>query len=116
MGKLRESFGKRLRLIRKSEGLTLDELAGTTGLDPSYLGEVERGRRNLTIDNIEKIAKGFNIEAYRLFLFHAGGVDAKNEKALVSKERIADIVEHMPEKHRRRLMQIVHLCSELREK
>lgn len=115
MGKLRENFGRRVRLVRKSKGLTLEELAEKTGLDPSYLGEVERGRRNLTIDNMEKIARGFNIDAYRLFLFHAGGVDAKTETALVSKERIADIIETMPEKDRRRLMQIVRLCSQLRE-
>ena len=45
-------------------------------LDSKYLGAIERGERNITLDNVEKIAAGFGVEAHQLFLFSApaGGV------------------------------------------
>lgn len=108
MKKLRKNFGKQIRQLRKARKLTQEKLAEMAKLEPTYLGAVERGERNLTIDNIEKIAKGFDIETYKLFLFHHEIVSNEPEIAL---DRIIDILGTMPEKSRKTVLQIVALCS-----
>lgn len=49
-------FAGNMRRIRKGQGLTQERLAETAGLHPNYIGSVERGERNISIRNIERIA------------------------------------------------------------
>jgi len=49
-------LGKRIRALRQAKGWTQEELAGTAGLHPTYIGGIERGERNLSFDNLLKIA------------------------------------------------------------
>jgi len=49
-------FGARLRQLRKARCLSQEELALLCGLDRTYIGGVERGERNVSLINIEKIA------------------------------------------------------------
>ncbi|MBI3793528.1 MAG: helix-turn-helix transcriptional regulator [Nitrospinae bacterium] len=107
MGKLRENFGAKIKNLRKASGLTQEKLAEKSGLDAAYLGDVERGRRNLTIDNIEKVAKGLKVEPFRLFLFHLDSRDASVENKAIIKEKILDYIETLPEKKRKALLRIV---------
>jgi transcriptional regulator with XRE-family HTH domain len=93
MASLRERFGKRCRDLRKAAGLTQEELARRAGLDWKYLGSIERGERNLTIDNIEKIVKGLDVAPYEPFLFHLKEPRSKgnlDEGALMNLIRRAD--------------------------
>lgn len=113
MGKLRENFGARIKHLRKAKGLTQEKLAEKAGLETAYLGDVERGKRNLTIDNIEKIAKGFNIEPFKLFLFQLERVDASAENRTVAKEKVLDFIENLPEKKRKALLRIVSDISHI---
>ena len=46
-----------MRELRLAKGWTQEELAEHTGLHPTYIGGVERGERNLGLDNILKIAR-----------------------------------------------------------
>jgi transcriptional regulator with XRE-family HTH domain len=55
------SFGKRVREIRLSQGLSQEGFAALADLDRSYLGGVERGDRNVSLYNIYKIALALNI-------------------------------------------------------
>lgn len=50
-------FGKRVQELRKQRGLTQEDLADLVGVDRSYMGFVERGERNPTLDKLVKIAK-----------------------------------------------------------
>ena len=50
-------FGKRVREVRRKRGLSQEALALESGLDRSYVGQVERGERNLSLKNIQKLAK-----------------------------------------------------------
>lgn len=61
MTKLRNSVGERIRAIRKAKGLTQQQLAELSGLDDAYIGSLERGERNFSIDTLEKIIVGLNI-------------------------------------------------------
>lgn len=67
MTKLRNTVGERIRAIRKAKGLTQQQLAELSGLDDAYIGSVERGERNFSIDTLEKILKGLNTPANDLF-------------------------------------------------
>jgi transcriptional regulator with XRE-family HTH domain len=59
----REAFGGRVRAARHSAGLSQEALAHRAGLDRSYVGQVERGERNVTLDNIYRLASALDIEA-----------------------------------------------------
>jgi len=69
---LRDLFGTRLRLLRSHAGLTQEKLAFRADLDRSYVGQVERGEVNVSIDNIAKIAKGLRVPPAALFDFEGG--------------------------------------------
>jgi transcriptional regulator with XRE-family HTH domain len=56
---IRIRFGRRLRKLRHRRGWTQVQLAEKLGLDRSYLADVERGKRNISIVNLEIIASGF---------------------------------------------------------
>ena len=57
MEKIRVEFGKNLRSIRRTRGLSQEQLAYSAGIDRSYLGKVERGKVNLTIEKLYTLAE-----------------------------------------------------------
>ena len=63
---VRLRFGRRLRKLRKQRGWTQVQMAEKLGLDRSYLADMERGRRNVSIVNLEIIAHGFGLSLSRL--------------------------------------------------
>lgn len=65
---VRMRFGRRLRNLRKQHGWTQVQLAERLGLDRSYLADVERGKRNISIVNLEIIARGFGLSLSRLLI------------------------------------------------
>lgn len=54
---VQQKLGKKVRQIRKESGLSQEKLGEMTGLDRTYISGIERGVRNPSIINIEKIAK-----------------------------------------------------------
>lgn len=50
------AFGKKVRCFRKQKSISQEELAELCGLHRTYIGAVERGERNITLVNAEKIA------------------------------------------------------------
>ncbi len=67
--KIKEKFGKRVRKIRKEQDLSQEEFGFKTGLHRTYIGSVERGEQNVSLENIQKIAKAFKINLKELFDF-----------------------------------------------
>ncbi|PZT98152.1 helix-turn-helix domain-containing protein [Brevundimonas sp.] len=59
-------FGRNVRKRRVSKGITLEALAHDVGLSYSYVGELERGRRNPTLKVIEQIARALEVDALAL--------------------------------------------------
>ena len=57
---LASTFGKNVRNARHAKSLTLEALAYDVGLAYSYIGELERGRRNPTLKVVERIAKALD--------------------------------------------------------
>ena len=61
------AFGKRIRELRETLGISQEKFALKIGMDRTYYSSVEAGKRNISIINICKIAKGFNITLSDLF-------------------------------------------------
>ncbi|MHA0035520.1 helix-turn-helix domain-containing protein [Deinococcus sp. PESE-38] len=59
-------FAENVRSRRMEQQLTLEDLAERSGLTWSYLSQVERGIRNITVDNMEAIATGLGTEVREL--------------------------------------------------
>jgi len=64
---VRIRFGKAVRGRRQKLGASQEEFADMCGLDRTYMGGIERGERNLSLINIEKIARAFSVSLAELF-------------------------------------------------
>jgi transcriptional regulator with XRE-family HTH domain len=61
-----QRFGDRLRQLRKNVGLSQEAFAVKCGLDRTYISGIERGRRNVSLRNIEVIAKALGVSISEL--------------------------------------------------
>jgi transcriptional regulator with XRE-family HTH domain len=64
---LREKFTNNMRKLRIEHNLSQEELADKAGLHRTYIGSVERGERNITIDVMEKICNALEVPITDLF-------------------------------------------------
>lgn len=62
-----KAFGDKIRLERKKLGISQEELSFRCGLHRTYIGMIERAEKNITLVNIDKIAKGLNLDIKSLF-------------------------------------------------
>lgn len=67
MSELTILLGKRLRSYRKKRNLSQEKLAELSGCHPTYIGQIERGEKNATVESIEKIAKSLGVSLSELF-------------------------------------------------
>ena len=56
-----KKFGERVRKLRTAQSLSQEAFAQKTGLHRTYIGGIERGERNVSLVNIEKIAKALDL-------------------------------------------------------
>jgi len=54
-------FGERVRQLRNQRRFSQEELAYKTGLHRTYISDIERGNRNVSLENLKKIANAFGI-------------------------------------------------------
>lgn len=64
---IKEKIGKRIKEIREIAKISQKDLAYTADLDRSYIASVENGQRNISIVNLEKVAKALNVTLSELF-------------------------------------------------
>lgn len=60
-------FGQRIKKLRKEKGLSQEKLAYICGLHRTYISDVERGSRNISLENIYAISKALDISLKDLF-------------------------------------------------
>lgn len=63
---LRDVIADNVRRLRKARGLSQEGLADLCGLHRTYVGSIERAERNLSVDNIAKLAAALGIEGWQL--------------------------------------------------
>jgi XRE family transcriptional regulator, regulator of sulfur utilization len=64
---LSQQFGDRIRELRMAKGLSQEELAERSAVHRTFIGRVERGETNVTLENIKKIAVGLDVPLVELF-------------------------------------------------
>lgn len=60
------AFGKRVREVRRSKGISQEKLAELAGIDRSYMGNIERGEKNVTLKKAYEICDALEIEIQNL--------------------------------------------------
>lgn len=66
---IQQELGKRIGELRKAKGYSQESFARKSGIDRTYIASVEAGKRNISIDNIKKIADALNVTLNDLFDF-----------------------------------------------
>ena len=65
---LLESFGEKVRELRTAQNLSQEEFAQKAGVHRTYIGMIERAEKNITLLNIEKIAKALEVKTSDLLV------------------------------------------------
>ncbi len=77
MSDLAKIVGQRIRNYRTKLGLSQEKLAELAGCHPTYIGQLERGEKNATLESIDKVASSLNISLSRL-LENLGGKNSSD--------------------------------------
>ena len=64
---IRVKIGTRLKELRSAKGLSQEKFSFLCELDRTYIASIEQGRRNVSVANIEKIAKALDMSVYTFF-------------------------------------------------
>lgn len=67
MSDITRILGKRIRNYRTAKGWSQEKLAQISGCHPTYIGQIERGEKNATIESIEKISAALDVSLSKLF-------------------------------------------------
>lgn len=67
MANINKKFGNRVRELRLESGLSQEQFSYKADLHRTYIGMIERAEKNISLINIEKIAKALNISIKDLF-------------------------------------------------
>ena len=73
-----KTFGTNLRKYRINLGISQEKFAELSGLHRTYISDIERFRRSISLNNIQKIADALGIAPYKLFLAEG---ETRNEKS-----------------------------------
>lgn len=114
MNLLKRNLGKRIKQLRKNLGLTQEQLAAKSDMGYPYLGLIERGERNPTLEFIGKISEGLGIKVYQLFLFTDEDILESENK--IKEESIEDVLDRHNEKTKKKLLTIVRAILNLNGK
>jgi len=86
MDNVRVLVGERIRNLRKERGWSQEELGEKADLHHTYVGAVERGEKNASIDTLDKIADALDIEMVDLFTLTKGKMNVDKLRACIIEE------------------------------
>ena len=69
MSTIKKLLGQRIKEVRKSRGITQEQLAEKVGIGTSNISYIENGKFAPTIENFEKIVQALDVEPYELYMF-----------------------------------------------
>ncbi len=64
---LKEKFGKKIKLLREQKMYSIEYLANTANIDRTYISDIEKGKRNVSLLIIEKLANALEVNIKELF-------------------------------------------------
>jgi len=97
-----ETIGERIRIYRNRAGLTQEKLAEMAGVHHTYVGQLERGEKNASLETIEKIANALKLPFEVLFEAIVFG-DMENSAA----KEIYELITAQPEKEQKVLLDLI---------
>ncbi|SHI31376.1 helix-turn-helix domain-containing protein [Clostridium intestinale] len=103
MSSLVNDIGILIRTLRKQRNLSQEQLAFKANLHPTYIGQVERGEKNITISNLDVIVKSLDITLQDFFYLIN---TLENKKNITFK--IIDILKNMNYQEQRDLINIIN--------
>ena len=65
---IRVAYGKAVRTIRQNKKISQEELADLCGLHRTYISDIELGKRNVSLENIDKISHALQVKKSELFV------------------------------------------------
>lgn len=72
-------FGEHVKKLRQKKGLSQEQLGLLAELDRTYISGIERGKRNVSLINIIKLASGLDIPAPRVISFDLGTLENESQ-------------------------------------
>ena len=106
MSDIAKILGQRIRNYRTAKGLSQEKLAELAGCHHTYIGQLERGEKNATIESIEKISAALNISLSRMF----EKIDVTEEAAQNIPLECYELISSKPKAEQE---QILHLLIEI---
>ncbi|MCF1749596.1 helix-turn-helix domain-containing protein [Mariniradius sediminis] len=64
---IKEKFGQRVKTLRKEKGMSQEELAEKSGLNRPYISAIEQGKRNVSLEVMEKLAEALQMDIKKFF-------------------------------------------------
>ena len=64
---IKEKFGQKVKILREEKGLSIEKLANISNVDRNYISDIEKGKRNVSIEIIEKIINGLESDFETFF-------------------------------------------------
>ena len=108
MSKIAIETGRRIRSYRTNQHMSQEALAEKCGLHPTYIGQLERGEKNATLESIGKIADGLSVSLSRLLENIDSGSDGDNIPLEAYR-----ILQERSETDQKKLFQILKLSADL---
>ena len=112
MSDISKIIGQRIRNYRAEQKLSQEKLAELSGCHPTYIGQIERGEKNATVESIEKIAIALKIPLSRLFEKLGG---PQNEEADLSLE-CYELISSKTKAEQELLLNILHEIDKYKSK
>jgi len=110
MNDMAYTIGERLRTYRTRAGMTQMKLAERAGVHHTYIGQLERGEKNATLETIEKVARALDLSFETLFeAIIEGNTDNKAAK------EIYELVISKPDKEQRALLELIKKTVEYKK-
>jgi transcriptional regulator with XRE-family HTH domain len=89
MEDIKTLLGRRIRYLRNRRGFTQEQLGEKANVNYKYLGAIERGERNPSIDNLARVAKALGVRLHDIFIF-----EQEIEDTQLLKKRIDDLLKN----------------------
>ncbi|WP_264521652.1 helix-turn-helix domain-containing protein [Flavobacterium sp. N1994] len=64
---IKEKFGQKVKALREEKGFSIEQLANISNVDRNYISDIEKGKRNASIEIIEKVITGLETDFATFF-------------------------------------------------
>jgi XRE family transcriptional regulator, regulator of sulfur utilization len=113
MGDLARKIGERIRQLRKEKGFSQEELAEKADVHFTYIGQLERGEKNASIDTLERITKCLGISLEDFF----GLVESPSkDSSTINIAKIKFLLDEVREQEQAELLEIIELLIKWKQK